>query len=645
MRRKTFLTILLWLGLTGAATAQIKLPQLFQNGMVVQRGKPTVVWGCGAPGERIDVRLHKAKATVFADSIGHFQAVLPAQKAGGPYVMTVGSKTISDVMIGDVWLCSGQSNMDVTIERVYPQYPEEIDSYENPKIRYFRVQTDKATHGVKNDVLPTKWRPLTQENVKAFSAISYFLAKRMYEKTGVAQGVICNSLGGTPVEAWVGRDSLMADFPQMVAQTTLYDDAEMVAAQDKANQRANDRWFALLNSRDPGVAGGWNAADYDDRAWRTVGQYASLTQGYRGTYVGSLWLRQHLAIDSRHAGKPARLLVGTLFDQDYTYVNGQEVGRTYYQYPPRRYQIPAGLLREGDNALTIRFVNKYGIPHFIPEKPYMLIFDDGDTLRLAETWRVSEGVEMPACPSGGTSIQNLPSVLYNAMLYPLAPYAVSGVVWYQGESNTGDRQGATDDNGPAVYGQLLKKMMGNWRTLWGDDKLPFCIVQLANFMAPSEGPQPHSSWARLREAQRQVALQDAHAALAVTIDLGETVDIHPLRKKEVAARVADCMDRLVYGKRAWLSPQPVSACVDGCRVTITFDQALQQGDQSEFEIGDASGRFVNAEAHAEGTAVVVSSTIDHPVCVRYAYKDNPLRAHLQSSKGIPVSPFEWQIAR
>lgn len=535
--------------------------------------------------------------------------------------------------------------MDVTIERVYPQYPEEIDAYENPNIRYFRVQTDKSTHGPKTDVLPTQWRPLTQANVKGFSAISYFLAKRMYEKTHVAQGVICNSLGGTPVEAWVSRDSLQADFPMLTAQTALYDDPEMVAAQDKANQRANDRWFAQLNDRDPGVSQGWNTLDYDDHAWRTVNQYAPLTKGYRGSFVGSLWLRQHLTIDAKHAGKAARLLVGTLFDQDYTYVNGREVGRTYYQYPPRRYQIPAGLLREGANVLTIRFVNKYGIPHFIHEKPYMLIFEPGDTLRLSETWRVSEGTEMPACPSGGTSIQNLPSVLYNAMLYPLAPYAISGVVWYQGESNTGGREGAADDNGPAVYGRLLKKMMGNWRTLWADQQLPFCIVQLANFMAPSEGPQPHSSWARMREAQRQVALQDKHAALAVAIDLGETVDIHPLRKKEVAARIGDCMDQLVYGKRSWLSPQPVSAVMSGRQVVVAFDQPLQSGEQAEFEVGDAAGHFVSAKAQAEGGKVVVSSPIEQPTAVRYAYKDNPIRASLQSAKGIPASPFEIAVSR
>ena len=643
MKRRLSTTLLTLLCIAMSGTAQVRLPQLFQNGMVVQRNKPTVIWGDAQPGQQIGIRLHKQKTMVTADADGHFRATLAPQKAGGPYQLTIGTMVINDVMIGDVWLCAGQSNMDVTIERVYPQYPDEIDHYENSKIRYFRVQTDKDTHAPKADVLPTSWKPLTQANVKGFSAISYFLAKRMFEQTGVAQGVICNSLGGTPVEAWISADSLLSEFPIMVQKTMLYDNPEMVAAQDKANNMANNRWSELLDKSDKGMAEGWNSEAYNDKDWRTVNQYSTLTQGYHGNYRGSLWLRQHLNIDSKHAGKAARLLVGTLFDMDYTFVNGREVGRTYYQYPPRRYQIPTGLLHKGDNVLSIRFISKYGIPHFIHEKPYMLIFEDGDTLRLSEQWKVQEGALMTTCPSGGTSIQNLPSVLYNAMLYPLAPYTINGVVWYQGESNTGANDGWVEDNGPAVYGKLLKKMMGNWRALWNNEQLPFCIVQLANFMAPSEQPQPRSAWARLREAQRLVAINDPFAELAVAIDMGETVDIHPLRKKEVADRVGACMDHLVYGKKAWLSPQPVKATANERQVTVSFNQPMLSGEQPEFEVCDASGRFVNAKATCDGSTVTIESPVANPVRVRYAFKDNPLKARLQSAKAVPASPFEIAI--
>ena len=625
------------------------LPHLFQSGMVLQRGKPIPVWGTAAPHTTVTLRWNNRPYRCETDDAGRWRVDLPAMKAGGPYTLVVSGedgavREITDVMVGDVWLCSGQSNVDVTIERVYPQYPDEIDSFCNNKIRLFRVQTDKDTHGPKSDILPTEWKVLTKENVWKFSALGTFLALRMQRETGVAQGIICNSLGGTPVEAWVGADSLVRDFPLYVERTRLWQDDELVAAQDKANQRAGDRWFQQLNEGDPGVSEQWSTDWYDDTSWDSVNQYGNIAGQPGSNYIGSLWLRQHIHISKEHAGKAARLLLGTLFDQDYTYVNGQEVGRTYYQYPPRRYQVPEGLLHEGDNVITVRFVNKYGIPHFLPDKPYMMIFGPSDTLRLSDTWKVRRGKLMPSCPSGGTSIQNLPTVLYNAMLHPLAPYAISGVVWYQGESNVGE---------PQLYAPLLRKMMGNWRTLWGDPSLPFCIVQLANYDPNQQSavPQParqrgisqRSNWAELRDAQRTVADGDPFAELAVAIDLGETVDIHPLRKKEVAERVARCMDRLVFQKKVSLSPKVVGITADATTLTLTFDQPLRGVDVQCIEVAGADGRYVSATARAQGTTVTLSSPVSHPVCVRYAWSDDPAGANLYSKEGLPAVPFRLPV--
>ena len=258
-----------------------------------------------------------------------------------------------------------------------------------------------------------------------------------------------------------------------------------------------------------------------------------------------------------------------------------------------------------------------------------------DVIPLSENWKHHAGAEMPSCPSSDVSLQNLPTTLYNAVVYPLAPYAISGVVWYQGESNTGN---------PAPYADLLKKMIGNWRSLWQSPQLPFCVVQLANFMEPSENPQPYSGWAQLREAQRQVIVNDSYAELAVAIDLGETVDIHPLRKKEVAERVGQCMDRLVYNKKISLSPQPTSARVEGNQVIVSFDQPLQEGEQAEFEIAGADKKFVNVKATAKGQQVTLESPISQPMVVRYAWKDNPIHAHLYSKQNLPASPFEMLIS-
>ena len=633
MKQKLFLLVALMACAT-FSEARIWMPRMFQPGMVLQRGKPIPVWGTADRGEQVVLTFNKKKYTAMAGIDGRWRIDLPAMKAGGPYTLTVGDVTLDNILIGDVWLCSGQSNIDVTVERVYPQYPGEIDADSNDRIRLFRVQTTTDTRGPRDDVRAGEWKTLSKQNAWQFSAVGYFLAKRMFAETKVPQGIICNSLGGTPVEAWVDADSLRQDFPLYYRQTLLYRNDEIVQSQSRADRLMAEGWLQLLNDSDPGVSGGWTTFECDDSQWRRVDQYEPLVPGRQ--FVGSLWLRQHLHIDAAHAGRPCRLLVGTLYDQDFTYVNGREVGRTYYQYPPRRYAIPAGLLREGDNVLTVRFVNKQGVPHFIKEKPYMLIFDDThDTLRLSPQWLLHEGTRMPACPQSSQSVQNLPSVLYNAMLHPLAPFALSGVVWYQGESNTGR---------PDEYGPLLRKLMGGWRQLWNDPALPFVIVQLANYMEPSQQPQ-ESGWAQLREQQRQVAKDDAHAELAVAIDLGETVDIHPLRKKEVAERIALGFDRLVYGnKKVQLSPEVVAAAVDKGRVVLTFDQPLRPGELFEFELAGSNGRFANATATASGRTVTIETqAVPAPQRVRYAWKNNPIRANAYSQGGLPVAPFEWKL--
>ena len=639
------------------ADAKITLPQLFQSGMVLQRGKPVPIWGKANAGEQVVVGWQKKQYTVTADASGRWRVDLPKMKAGGPYTLEVkgegveGEKLVfEDVMVGDVWLLSGQSNIDVTIERVYPQYVDEIEHFNLPQVRLFRVQNETNTHGVQEDIRRTaiNWKPLTKQNAWLFSAVGSFLGKRMWEKNKVAQGIIVNSWGGTPIEAWISADSLMRDYPMLIKRLAFYQNDQYIRAQAQANNEANRRWSELLDKVD-GVQG-YPLSTYKDDDWQTIDQNNWM---WRGT--GSVWLRQHIIIDKEHAGKPARLLLGTLFDQDITYLNGKQIGHTGYQYPPRRYDIPEGLLREGDNVIAVRFINKYGAAHFIPEKPYLIAFGDDrfsqnpmpqDVIPLSSQWKMHVGAEMPNCPSGDVSMQNQPTTLYNAVLYPLAPYAINGVVWYQGESNTGN---------PAPYADYLKKLMGCWRDRW-QEQLPFCIVQLANYDGRQQtgNPRPivtetnpvNSNWARLREAQRLTAKNDARAELAVINDLGETVDIHPLRKKEVAERIGLCFDRLIYNNKVKLSPEVLSAEVQGDKVLLTLDQPVQAGQLSDFEIAGADGRFVNVDAEVESgkpAVIVLRSTVTSPKKVRYAWKDNPIRANVRSLSGLPMSSFEMNF--
>ena len=629
------------------ADAEISLPQLFQSGMVLQRGKLIPIWGKATPGELVTVRFNKKQYATTADTHGCWRINLPKMNAGGPYTLTVGDHVLTNILIGDVWLLSGQSNIDA----------QEIDSYENNDVRLFRVQNETDVHGVRDDIKPTSinWKPLNKENAWLFSAVGYFLGKRMQEKTNVPQGIIVNSWGGTPIEAWISKDSLERDYPMLVKRAQFFQSDDYVKSQSQTNMQADRQWQKMLQESDAGILQNWAAPDCDDANWQSINQN---DWSWRG--CGSVWLRQHIIINKEHAGKPARLLLGTLFDQDITYLNGKEIGHTYYQYPPRRYDIPEGLLKEGDNVIAVRFINKYGAVHFIPEKPYLLCFGDDrcsqnpmpkDVIPLAPTWKVNVGTELPNCPSGDVSLQNIPTTLYNAVLHPLAPYAINGVVWYQGESNTGN---------PAPYADYLKKLMGCWRDRWQDPKMPFVIVQLANYdgrqqsgfprpITPQTAPM-NSGWAQLREAQRTAAKADPRAELAVINDLGETVDIHPLRKKEVAERVALCFDRLIYNNKVNLAPEVIAAEVQEGKIILTLDQPIQAGDLYEFEAAAADGDkvFQNVKATAEDNRItLILPEGFHPMstvyAVRYAWKDNPATANVRSLTGLPMSSFEMKV--
>ena len=632
------------------ADAKVTMPKLFQSGMVVQRGKLIPVWGHADAGEAVTVRFNKKVYQTTADADGRWRVDLPKMKAGGPYQLTVNDQTIDNILVGDVWLLSGQSNIDVTIERVYPQYTQEIDKYENSQIRLFRVQNETSTHGVKEDIRHTNinWKPVNKQNAWLFSAAGYFLGKRMFQTNKVPQGIIVNSWGGTPIEAWISEDSLKADYPMLIKKLQMYQNDNYVRAQMQANGAANQQWESILNQTDPGYAD----VAVDETSWQQIDQN---NWTWRGT--GSVWLRQHITIDKEHAGKPARLLLGTLFDRDVTYLNGKQIGQTGYQYPPRRYDIPEGMLKEGDNVIAIRFINKFGAVHFIPEKPYMLCFGDDrlsqnpmpkDVQPLSQLWKMKVGAEMPQCPSSDVSLQNLPTTLYNAVLYPLAPYAINGVVWYQGESNTGN---------PAPYADHLKKLMGSWRDRWNDQQMPFVIVQLANYDGRQQTgfPRPitpqtepvNSGWAQLREAQRVVAKADAKAELAVINDLGETVDIHPLRKKEVAERIGLCFDKLLYNNKVKLSPEVVSTQVSDAAIQLTLDQPIQEGDLYTFEVcNNGNNTYQNVPAVGKGnviTLLVPQASQASALKIRYAWKDDPKQANVRSLSGLPMSSFELSI--
>ena len=620
-----------------SVAAAVKLPQLFQNGMVMQRNQPIPVWGTADKGETVTITFLKKTYGTTADANGKWRIDLPKQKAGGPYTMTVNDKTIDDILIGDVWIVSGQSNIDTNLERIYPQYGKELDDYKNDNIRLFHVNNRYVTER-QADVLPTSWKYCNKDNAWHFSAVGYFLGQKMYNDTKVPQGIIQASMGGTDIQAWMDIDSLRNYPGNYYTNYLLYTDKEYVDAQTRANNRAGEVWNKALNNIDKGV-GKYEKADYDDSQWKKYSQYDNNQWARHNgrAIIGSMWLRQHVTIDKAHAGMAATLNIGTFHDMDYTYVNGKQVGVTYYQYPPRRYKVPAGLLKEGDNVITIRLICKTGMANFYKDKPHNITFENGDVQQTSTEWLTMTGGVMPEGPLGGKiNTQNQASVLYNGMLYPLAPYAISGVVWYQGENNTGRAY---------EYGQMLEKLTGNWRTLWNRPTLPFNIVQLANYMEPSDGPQD-GGWPQLREKQRVFTDNDPYSTLTVGIDLGEASDIHPLRKRELTERIAMALQNSVFNKKYALSPEPVSAVDAKEGFEITMSQQLKAVEElKEFEVMASDGKFRNAKASCKGNKVIVSPdfTVVLPVKIRYAWKNNPAKANLYGVNGLPASPFEIKV--
>lgn len=545
--------------------------------------------------------------------------------------------TLADVLFGDVWLCSGQSNMELALDRVADEYPDIVSGYTNDRIRQFLVPDRYDFNRTHEDLESGSWEAARPENLPGFTAVGFFFARETYEREQVPIGLINAALGGSPVESWMSEAALKR-FPDAYAEMQQFRDTAMVAELEARERAVQADWLRQLNTADAGLRSPvrWSAATLDDGNWREMqvpGYWADQGAGWLN---GSVWLRRTVDVPEALAGREARLWLGRVVDQDSVWLNGTFVGTTGYQYPPRKYTVPAGVLRAGENTLAVRVINGGGKGGFVPDKPYFLAVAGVDTLDLRGTWKYRVGAPMDPQP-GTTFVRWKAGGLFNRMIAPLRDYPLRGVLWYQGESNTGDPEG---------YGHTFPALITDWRNQWNDPDLPFLFVQLTNFMDPTPRPT-ESNWARLRQAQLE-ALALPHTGMAVTIDVGEWNDIHPLDKESVGHRLALAAHRVAYGNPdAPYSPYPAETTFAGGEVRITLagtgQLALKNGDDRPryFEISGDGKRFVRASARLEGNTVIVSSPeVPQPVAVRYAWADNPAAANLYSAEGLPVSPFE-----
>ena len=621
--------------------SQIKLPKLISDGVVLQRNEKVKIWGWASPNEKITLNFKSKNYLTEADKEGNWAILLPAQKAGGPYEMVLKASNeikVKDILFGDVWICSGQSNMELPMERVKEKYGEIIKNSKNDNIRQFLVPDKYDFKQPQTDLDSGNWLSANPENVLQFSAVAYFFAKEINEKTQVPIGLINTALGGSPVESWMSERALKA-FPKAFDEAQKFKNDDLIKQIEDSDKKRNDDWYAFVNASDKGLLDKneqWNQANIDDNNWSKMAIPGYWAEQSIGKVNGAVWFRKEINVPKSMVGKPAKLFMGRIVDQDFVYVNGEFVGTTGYQYPPRRYEVKSTVLKEGKNTIAVRVINNSGSGGFVLEKPYYLAVGN-DTIDLKGEWKYKLGVEMKPL-QGPTFIRWKPEGLYNAMIAPLLNLKIKGVLWYQGESNTGN---------PFGYKEAFSTMITDWRTKWGQGNFLFLFVQLTNYM--EEYPEPReSNWAALRQSQLET-LSVPNTGMAVTIDVGEWNDIHPLNKEAVGHRLALLARKMTYGetKITASSPMPSTATFENDKAIISFANVgggltIKKGTELEsFAISNDGIHFVWAKAKISGNKVEVwNEKISNPTVVRYAWDNNPAAANLFSKEGLPATPFE-----
>ena len=637
----TLILILILTIITSALSlGQVRLPRLVSDGMILQRGDNTKIWGWSGPNDVFTIRFTDNVYKVKADMKGNWSVRLTHLKAGGPYSMQIYSTdtiTINNILIGDVWICSGQSNMELSVKRVSPLYQAEIASSENTFIRYFTVPQRYNFNEPEKDLPGGKWIEANPVTILDFSAVAYFFARELFDKFKVPVGLINASLGGSPAEAWISQESLIT-FPEYYAEAQKFKDNNLIKqieGQDNARMR---KWYSDLNCKDDGLKdlnGKWSNPGINTDDWAKMKIPGYWADGPAGPVNGVIWFKREVDVPASMTGVKASLDMGRIVDADSVFINGAFIGTTGYQYPPRRYIVPSGILKKGKNTIIVRVISNIGRGGFVPDKPYELRAND-NKIDLKGEWQYRIGAVMDPL-AGQTFIRWKPEGLYNAMISPLTSYRIKGAIWYQGESNT---------SRALEYQTLFPALIKDWRTKWNQGDFPFLYVQLPNFMEKKQDPS-ESSWAELREAQLK-SLSLPNTAMAVAIDIGEWNDIHPLNKKEVGHRLCMAAESVAYDDKSVVSSGPLYKAmkVRGNKIILSFTNAgggltaKDDGELRYFSIAGADKKFAWAEAKIKNNKVVVwNSKILHPIAVRYAWADNPEGANLYNKEGLPASPF------
>lgn len=625
-----------------AATERPFLHPLFTDHAVLQRGVRLPVWGWATPGERIEVTMNgkRVKATAAAD--GYWQVKLGPFPAGGPHTLQVrGSKTVtvSDILMGDVWICSGQSNMEWPVA-ASNQAEQEIAQANHPKIRLFTVPKRIAFEPVTG--VDATWQLCTPQTIGRFSAVGYFFGRHLQKELGVPIGLIHSSWGGTVAEAWTSAEALrtMADFRPEVDRL-----ADVRAALERGDQnQLVEQWYV---AKDPGTAKNWQKTDTDVSSWKEATLPNDFEQIGLPAYDGIAWFQRTFDAPAGWAGKDLVLRLGPIDDYDTTWFNGVRVGSTDRYDAPRVYRVPGNAVRAGRNVITVRVLDTGGGGGLVGQPEQLQVHLAGDetsSIPLAGAWRLQGTVayaRIQPVPAASANNPNTCTVLYNGMIAPLVPFAVKGAIWYQGESNA-DRA--------YQYRTLLPTLIRDWHARFRVREFGFHIVSLANFMKTSPEPVDHP-WAGLREAQALTTKAVPNCGIAMAIDIGDAADIHPRNKQEVGRRLGLSALAVTYGRKIdWSGPWYRSMKTTPQGIRLKFDHVdgglvAPNGPLKGFAIAGADRKFVWADARIDGKTVVVSSPkVPQPVAVRYNWDANPV-GNLYNQAGLPAVPFrtdDWR---
>lgn len=627
----------------GAAEAKVILPSIFTDNMVLQQRADVAFWGKTTPGKTVVITPQWSKKgyPAKADQEGNWKVKIATPAYGGPYQINLNDGEaiiLSNVMVGEVWICSGQSNMEMPLAGwgKIDNYKNEIADAKYDNIRLFQVEHITSNVPLTNAAVANNgWTPCTPQTVAEFSSTAYFFAREIYKKTGIPIGLIHTSWGGTIAEAWTSATTIkgMPDFAAALNRVS-GDPAAPTYAQELS------KWQNLVATKDAGKGTGktgWLAAATDDAGWGNMALPTFWEQSALPDFDGIVYFRKKITIPKSWEGKSITVTLGMIDDNDITFFNGQQIGTTEGYNNARTYTIPAEQVKSGESVIAVRVFDGGGGGGMYGDKDVMALTSaSGEKISLVGTWKYKIGLnfkDVPAMPASNDG-PNRPTVLYNAMINPFIPYTIRGAIWYQGESNA-DRANQ--------YRTLFPAMIKDWRSKWNIGDFPFYFVQLANYMQKVAEPAP-SAWAELRDAQRQT-LSLHNTGMAVTIDIGNTEDIHPKNKQEVGRRLALIALAKTYGNTtAYTGPEFIAQKIKGNTILLNFkhiDGGLnaKDGDLKGFAIAGADQKFYWAKATIQGDHITVSSAnVPNPVAVRYAWASNP-EANLYNGAGLPASPF------